>query len=163
MATIKLKFRPSSVKGAEGTLYYQVIHKRNVMWASTGYHVYPEEWDDKNGALLLNPDGERRANLRLMQSEIEWELRLRRQVIYRFETADRDFSFDELRDAISRLPRCRTVFCFLQEQVARQERMMRQGTARTYSNAYRRFRDFRGGIDLAFDELTPGMIEEYEA
>ena len=30
MATIKLKFRPSSVPETEGTLYYQVIHKRKV-------------------------------------------------------------------------------------------------------------------------------------
>ena len=30
MATIKLKFRASSVAEKEGTLYYQVIHKRNV-------------------------------------------------------------------------------------------------------------------------------------
>lgn len=36
MATIKLKFRPSSVPGTEGTLYYQVIHKRKVKWISTG-------------------------------------------------------------------------------------------------------------------------------
>ena len=49
MATIKLKFRPSSVPETEGTLYYQVINKRKVKWISTGYHVYPCEWDEKAG------------------------------------------------------------------------------------------------------------------
>ena len=28
MATVKIKFRPSSVDGREGTVYYQVIHGR---------------------------------------------------------------------------------------------------------------------------------------
>lgn len=51
MATIKLKFRASSVPGAEGTLYYQVIHKRNVKWISTGYHVFRNEWDEKAATL----------------------------------------------------------------------------------------------------------------
>lgn len=28
MTTVKIKFRPSSVDGKEGTVYYQVIHGR---------------------------------------------------------------------------------------------------------------------------------------
>ncbi len=31
MATVKLKFRPSSVDGKEGSVYYQVIHNRVAM------------------------------------------------------------------------------------------------------------------------------------
>ena len=30
MASVKVKFRPSTVNGREGTLYYQVIHNRVV-------------------------------------------------------------------------------------------------------------------------------------
>lgn len=43
MATIRLKFRPSSVPEAKGTLYYQVIHKRKVKWISTKHHIYADE------------------------------------------------------------------------------------------------------------------------
>ena len=52
---------------------------------------------------------------------------------------------------------------FLQEQVTKKEQMKRQGTAMTYTNAYRRFKEFREGKDLTFDELTPDMMECYEA
>lgn len=58
MATIKLKFRASSVEEKEGTLYYQVIHKRNVKWISTGYHAYPCEWDEKASEMLITPNSE---------------------------------------------------------------------------------------------------------
>lgn len=30
MATVKVKFRASSVEGKEGTLYYHLIHQRNL-------------------------------------------------------------------------------------------------------------------------------------
>lgn len=57
----------------------------------------------------------------------------------------------------------KTVFRYLQEQVTRKEQMKRQGTAMTYANAYRRFHEFRKGVDLAFEELTSDMMERYEA
>lgn len=163
MATIKLKFRASSVSGAEGTLYYQVIHRRTVRLISTGYHVYPCEWNDKAAALAVPRSGERRAKLLLVKSAIDWEMRQRKKVICGMEAADREFSVDELCEVFGGLAPCRTVFAFLQEQVARRKRMQRQGTARTYANAYLRFREFREGVDLTFDGLTPDLIEEYEA
>ena len=114
MATIKLKFRASSVPGAEGTLYYQVIHKRNVKWISTGYHVFRNEWDEKAATLLVPPCGERRAELLLVRSAIAWELRQRKKVVSRQENSGNDFSMSELCEAFSRLAPCKTVFVFLQ-------------------------------------------------
>lgn len=35
MATVKVKFRASSVEGKEGTLYYHLIHQRSLRWIST--------------------------------------------------------------------------------------------------------------------------------
>ena len=163
MATIKLKFRASSVLGAEGTLYYQVIHKRNVKCISTDYHVCADEWDEETATLVIPFNGERRAELLLMKSAIAWEMRQRREAITKLENANKDFSMDELCEAFRQLPTCKTVFTTLQEQVTRQERMLRHGTAMTYNNAYQRFKEFREDVDLTFDQLTPDMIEEYEA
>ena len=41
MATVKVKFRASSVATKEGTLFYQVIHKRIVRQIHTGYKLFP--------------------------------------------------------------------------------------------------------------------------
>ena len=163
MATIKLKFRASSVLGAEGTLYYQVIHKRNVKCISTDYHVYADEWDEETATLVIPCKGERKAELQLMKSAIAWEMRQRRDAVAKLEIANKDFCMDELCEAFRQIPTCKTVFTFLQEQISRQERMLRHGTAMTYNNAYQRFKEFRADADLTFDQLTPDMIEEYEA
>ncbi len=163
MATIKLKFRPSSAPETEGTLYYQVIHKRKVKWISTELHVYPEEWDEKTGEVLIPTNSERKAELEKMQCQINWELRRWGDVIVEKENLHKNVTINELCDAFSKAKTQKTVFMFLQEQVARKEQMKRYGTAMTYANAYRRFREFREGKDLTFDELTPDIMECYEA
>ena len=163
MATIKLKFRPSSVPETEGTLYYQVIHKRKVKWISTGYHVYPCEWDEKAGEMLIPPNSERKAELEQMQSQINWELKQWDSIVVEMGNQHKNITINELCDAFNKTKVQKTVFMFLQEQVTKKEQMKRQGTAMTYSNAYRRFKEFREGQDLTFDELTPDMMECYEA
>lgn len=75
----------------------------------------------------------------------------------------KDYTVEELCETFSKEQTYKTVFVFLQEQVTKKEQMKRQGTARTYENAYRRFKAFREDVDLTFDELTPDMIECYEA
>lgn len=61
MATIKLKFRPSSVKDREGTLFYQIIHLREVKQIYTSFHLHNYEWDGENSSVITTstPDIQR--------------------------------------------------------------------------------------------------------
>ena len=163
MTTIKLKFRPSSIPETEGTLYYQVIHKRKVKWISTELHIYPEEWDAKISRLMIPPNGERKAELEMVQCQINRELKRWDNMIVEMESQHKNVIINELCDAFNKTGTQKTVFMFLQEQVMKKEQMKRFGTAMTYVNAYRRFKEFRKGKDLTFAELTPDMMECYEA
>ena len=163
MATIKLRFRPSAVPEAEGTLYYQVIHKRKVKWISTEHHIYTNEWDENMETIVVAARSERKGALALMQCKIDWALKRWQTILDRLERSYKDYTVEELCETFSKEQTYKTVFVFLQEQVTKKEQMKRQGTARTYENAYRRFKAFREDVDLTFDELTPDMIECYEA
>ena len=163
MATIRLKFRPSSVPEAEGTLYYQVIHKRKVKWISTEHHIYADEWEEKSATFVVTARSERKGTLALMQCKIDWTLKRWQTILDRLKRSHKEFTVEELCEVFSKEQTYKTVFVFLQEQVTKKEQMRRQGTARTYGNAYRRFKAFREDVDLTFDELTPDMIECYEA
>ena len=55
MATVKTKFRASSSKMKEGTLFYQVIHNRVARQIHTGYKLYPQEWDAENKEIVFPP------------------------------------------------------------------------------------------------------------
>ena len=46
MATIKVKFRPSTVPGKAGTVVYQVIHRRKVRLLSTHVRMLPARWEE---------------------------------------------------------------------------------------------------------------------
>lgn len=163
MTTIKLKFRPSSVHGAEGRLYYLVSHKRQTKWLRTGHHILPCEWDELQSDIRLPATPERRAAVRLVQAAVSREMQQRRTLMHEMLTANAAATLDELCEAFSRIAPWKSVFTFLHEQVARQKLMQRQGTATTYGNAYVRFREFRNGEDLAFTELTPELMLRYEA
>lgn len=162
MATIRLKFRPSSVPEAKGTLYYQVIHKRKVKWISTKHHIYADEWNEKTMTIAV-ANGERKTTLALMQCKIDWAFRRWQAILARIERSQKDYTVEELCETFSKEQTYKTVFVFMQEQVTKKEQMKRLGTARTYGNAYRRFKAFREDTDLTFDELSPDMIECYEA
>lgn len=163
MATIRLKFRSSSVPEAEGTLYYQVIHKRKVKWISTEHHIYADEWDEKLETIVVTARSERKGTLALMQCKIDWTLKRWQTILDRLKRSHKEFTVEELCEVFIKEQTYKTVFVFLQEQVTKKEQMRRQGTALTYGNAYRRFKAFREDVDLTFDELTPDMIECYEA
>lgn len=162
MASIKLKFRPSSVAGREGTLYYQVIHERGCRWLRTDYRILPTEWDDREGTVLIRGDDRRKNRLRLLRERVEWELRQRERAIRQTDGAPRGLTLDELCAAFGRLPPYRSVFVFLQEQVDRKVQASRRGTARTYDSAVRRFREFCRDVDLSFEAMTAGLMERYE-
>ena len=163
MATIKLKFRPSSVPDAEGTLYYQVIHKRKVKYISTEHHIYADEWDEKAETIVVTAESERKETLAMMQCKIDKAFKQLRSILDRTERCHKDYTVEDLCKAFIKEQTYKTVFVFLHEQATKKEQMKRLGTARTYGNAYRRFKAFREDVDLTFDELTPDMIECYEA
>lgn len=56
MASVKPKFRPSTVDGKEGTLFYRIIHNRRAHRIRSGYKLFPSEWDERSGGILIPPD-----------------------------------------------------------------------------------------------------------
>ncbi|TGX82339.1 site-specific integrase [Palleniella muris] len=161
MATIKVKFRPSSVAGKEGTVYYHIINQREIRCIGTDYHVLPCEWDSRHASVHIARDSCRKAHLQLIQDKICWELRQMRTVVLQKEGYG--YGIDELAETLRRLPSCQSVFSFIRTQIERKEQMKRWGTAKTYSDALRKFSAFRCGNDIAFGSLTSDMVEGYEA
>lgn len=76
MASVKVKFRPSTVNGREGTLYYQVIHNRVVRQINTEYKLFVSEWDCHSETVVLyhlSVEQERNNYLLSIGSRIKWD------------------------------------------------------------------------------------------
>ena len=163
MAIVKVKFRASSVEGKEGTLYYHLIHQRNLRWISTDYHVFPEEWNDKKSAIIVSNSNNRQAHLQLIQSKIDWEMKQMQRIIIGKEADGISYSIDDIAKEIQQLPPSQSVFAFFQQQIAKKEQMQCVGTKNNYTSAANRFMEFRNHEDLAFGQMTADMMEMYQA
>ena len=163
MATVKIKFRASSVAGKEGTLYYHIIHQRKLRWISTDYHVYPEEWNARKSSVIVSNSNNRQAHLQLIQSQIDWEMKQMQCIIHDKEMDGVSYSVDDLANEIQQLPTSQSVFMFFRQQIAKKEQMQCVGTKNNYTNAVNRFIEFRNQKDLTFSQMTADMIEMYQA
>ena len=163
MATVKIKFRASSVAGKEGTLYYHIIHQRKLRWISTDYHVYPEEWNARKSSVIVSNSNNRQAHLQLIQSQIDWEMNQMQCIIHDKEMDGVSYSVDDLANEIQQLPTSQSVFMFFRQQIAKKEQMQCVGTKNNYTNAVNRFIEFRNQKDLTFSQMTADMMEMYQA
>lgn len=50
--TVKVKFRPSTVKDHLGSIVYFVTHRRIVRQITTRYKIFLEEWDSSQSKLI---------------------------------------------------------------------------------------------------------------
>ncbi len=56
MTSIKIKFRPSSVEGKEGRIYFLIIHNRVVRQLNMAYKIFASEWDEETETIIANSD-----------------------------------------------------------------------------------------------------------
>lgn len=77
MASVKVKFRPSSVNGKEGSIYYQVIHNRAVRQVKTDCRIFESEWNGKTSAVAVPflASNERKNHLQSVVIRIEWDVK----------------------------------------------------------------------------------------
>ena len=163
MASFKLKFRPSAAHDKEGTLYFQVIHRRSTRTVCTDYHIKPEEWDEKKSFVRIIGTPERQAGLQLIAAKVQWDCKQLTALIREKELALVEYTSGEIVSAFRLLPPCQTWFGFIRGMISQKLSIGREGTAKTYCDALASFSRFRKGKDLIIDTLDAEMMNRYEA
>lgn len=163
MASFKLKFRPSTVQGKEGTLFFQVSHHRNTRTVYTDYRIMEHEWDNLTSTVRIAGSAERQAQLQLVAFKAGWSARQLAAIITEKEGSRTDYTTDDIVSAFRQLPPCHTLFSFISGMITKKTRMERLGTAKTYRDTLASFTRFRNGCDIAFDALDADTISQYEA
>lgn len=163
MASFKLKFRPSTLPEQEGTLYFQVIHRRTVRMIHTGFHIRQDEWNDTTSSIRIAGTPERQNFLRLTASKIKWYTNQLTAIITEMETKRVEYGTEDIVSAYKQLPTCPTWFGFILDMADRKAKVGRPGTAKTYRDALSSFARFHQGTDIALDELNAEMMTLYEA
>ena len=156
-------FRPSTVEGKEGTLYFRVIHERVARTVFTDCHVFRNEWDDASSSVIIAGTKERKAYLELTASKLKSDLERLDRIIAEKEALKVNFTADDIINEYRKQPGNMTFFTFIRSMAEKKTAAKRYGTAKTYRDALASFSNFRDGEDVPFDALDRETICRYEA
>lgn len=164
--TIRVKFRPSTVAGRPGSIVYLVTHRRVVRQITTGYKIYPDEWDEKQAMPVVcgNRDSNGRFEyVTLVAKRIRQDMERLDAVIREQENKSTGFTSDDVVASFHGFLKSHSFRIFMEESIDRLKRIDKERTAETYTSAMNSFMRFRGGRDVLFDEITSDLMMEYEA
>lgn len=162
MISVKVKFRPSTVVGKEGVVYYQIIQNRIVRQLTTNYRIFPEEWDESNARLIIG-DTTRSNHLLSLKSCIDWDVKRIQVIINRLTERNIPFSTNDIITAFQRQADEQSLFNFMENVITQLKQIGKLRTAETYTATLRSFMRFRNDTDVLLDDITPELIEMYEA
>ena len=166
MATVKFKFRPSTVADRPGTIVYFITHRRIVRQITTGYKIYSYEWDEGRNDLVrlsqVSPD--RLGTIKSIREKITWEKKRLDKIIVVLENKRQVFSIDDIVQEYHALSLDKTtVFKYIKIQMERLKNVGRERTSETYKQMLLSFMKFRNHEDLYFDMIDDKLICQYES
>ena len=158
MASIKIKFRPSSVRGKEGVLFLQIIHRRVVRQIVTPYRLHAHEWDAFSQQVLLDvpsTQDPRWIHLARIDTMIQSEYRLLCRIVSSFDRTSANYSADSVVNEYHRLSKDLTLCATMQRIIAQMRINQQWCTAHNYQSTLNSLMRFRHQFDLPIDRLLP--------
>lgn len=172
MASIKVKFRPSSVADREGTIFYQIIHDRKTRQLLSDYHVFPAEWDEARSMVVATKKSERKTLLLSVRECIRLDLERLNKIVRQLDNKGLAYTADDVIDEYNRYLGEYTLFSFMEQIILRLKQNGKFRTAETYNSTLNSFKRFfeshkhkvgNRHDDIMLDCLNSEVMEAYEA
>lgn len=161
MTSIKLKFRPSTTPGKEGSIVFQLIYGRTVRRITSRYKIFAGEWNGEVGRIALpTPSSPRYAHLVSVESALQWELNRLQRMVQESVPVNLDEIAANFSSGIDAMD---SVFNFIRRQIHHKEQIGKVRSSETYRSMLNSFACFRKGVDLTFDMMDGMLMELYEA
>ena len=162
MASIKVKFRPSTNENKEGTIYYQVIQNRVIRQLKTDYRLFMHEWNEKESSIIAT-NNSRQNYLQSIEEHIDWDIKRLQSIINQLENKRVKYTADDVISTFQKRANEQSLFNFMQGIIARLQQLGKQRTCETYRATLRSFMQFRDGKDIPVEEIDADMMLTYEA
>lgn len=149
--------------GKEGSLYYQIIYKREIRQVSTEYKIFTDEWSSDNGCLIFSTvDMTRHDYLSLIQQNLEWDNRRFQHIIQKLSSSNHPFNADTVVQEFQNKTSDITLFSCMQNTISKLWKQGQYRTSETYAATLNSFREFRNGKDLYFEDMDSDLLLSYE-
>lgn len=163
MASIKIKFRPSTVADRKGTIYYQIIHERKQRQLFPDYHVFPYEWDENRSMITATRKSERKSFILSIRERIRWDVERLNKIIRKLDNNGVTYTTDDIIDEFNRHVNEYSLFNYMQRLIIKLKQNGKIRTAETYTSTLNSFKKFRNNEDIMLDSLNSEIMESYEA
>ncbi len=165
MASIKVKFRPSTIERKEGTIYYQVSHNRIVRQIRTNYGIFMQEWNGNLSQIDTSNtlNSERLNYLVSVIEHIRQDIKRLEFIIRQQENKSPTYTTDKIVSIFQKQRSEHFFFRFMQGIIDLLICMSKHRTAETYTAALRSFSSFRNNEDILLNEVDSDLMQLYEA
>lgn len=163
MATVKVKFRPSTVADRPGTIVYFITNHRIVRQITTEYKVFLNEWDEKKSKLVITPDNGRAKFVREIAQKIHRDMEKLNGIIAKFNRNRHGYSSEDIITEFRNTVNEKTLFRFMEDVITRLRQLKHIGTAKNYHAALSSFKRFRDNEDITLDAIDQITMEDYQA
>lgn len=163
MTTVKVKFRPLTVEDRQGTIVYLVTHRRITRQITTGYKVFPCEWDEERSEPVPVSDNSRTDIIIRITQKLRSDMERLNEIIKRFDSQRRNYSSDDVVVEFRRTGGENTFFNFMENTIARLRQLNHIGTAKNYRAALGSFKRFRDNEDIPMEAIDQITMEDYQA
>jgi integrase len=163
MTSIKVKFRPSTVVGHEGSIYYQIIHERKVRQLPACYKIFPEEWDDKRSTVATTHNSDRKLLILSIRERIKWDMERLAKIDRKLNATGLPYTIDDVIDEFNRYASEYSLFNYMESVIAKLKQKEKVGTAGTYRSTLNSFKKYMKDQDIMLDCITSETMEGYEA
>ena len=162
MASIKVKFRPSTNENKEGTIYYQIIQNRVIRQLKTDYRLFMHEWNEDNNAIIATNDS-RQNYIQSIEERIDWDIKRLQTIINQLENKRVKYTADDIIATFQKQVNEQSLFNFMQGVIAQLQQMGKQRTSETYRCTLKSFMQFREDKDVLLEDIDSDLMLMYEA
>ena len=153
MASIKIKFRPSTVEGKAGSVYYQVIHNRQVRQIRSEYKVFKKELNQQDSVLA---------------EFVREDVGRLNGIVASLDASHCVYTADDVVTEYRKYMRNYSLTVYMESLINRLNLRKRIRTAETYRAALNSLNRFLSESDvyhanIMLDSISAEMVEDYEA
>ena len=160
MATIKVKFRPSTVRGKAGVVCYQLCHRQENRQITTDMRIFPHWWNGEKRELVVTFDNEK--TIFSYQKRINADLAAIRKIIRELDAVGNEYT---LSDVIGRFrsPKTETgMLDYLRKEIGLLHDSGQFSTSRNYLRTLNSFSSFLENCDIPLTALDSDTACKYE-
>ena len=161
MASIKVKFRPSTVEGKKGVIYYQVIQNRVIRQIHSNYLLNPEDWNE-NTFTIETTDPDRIEEVEQIKESIKLDLKCLEATVHILERRQESLTADDIVKEFPLVQHKLPLFDYMKSEIKRMKKEGRQRTAETYTTTLYSISRYLNHNNILIEEITSKLLQKYE-